>query len=302
MEKQGERRVLGRGLSSLMADVSLDADLAGVRGARASETRVPLDQIKANPDQPRRDFEPDALRDLANSIAQKGIIQPLILRKLKDENAYEIVAGERRWRAAQMAQIHDVPAIVRDYSDVEVLEIAIIENIQRADLNPVEEAMAYRQLMNRFGHTQEKIAEALSRSRSHVANSLRLLGLPDSVLELLRKGKLSAGHVRPLVGNDKASELAAQIVAKGLSVREVERLVKKPNHTPPIKESTSVRRLVDADTLAIEAELSAHIGMLVKIEHLPAGEGGKLTVTYRSLDQLDRLCATLSGMSEIGSF
>lgn len=297
MEKKGDRRVLGRGLSSLMADVRVEGDPMGLRVPGSSEHRIPLDQIRANPDQPRRDFDPKALEELAESIREKGIIQPLILRKQRDAEFYQIVAGERRWRAAQMARVHDVPAIVREYSDVEVLEIAIIENIQRADLNPVEEAMAYRQLMNRFGHTQEKIAEALGRSRSHIANSLRLLGLPATVLDLLRLGHLTPGHVRPLIGKDDAAELAAQVHAKGLSVRDVERMVKRNESGRKDSLVRSPRHIVDADTRAIETELAAHIGMLVRIEHAPGGEGGKLSVTYRNLDQLDHLCATLSGMS-----
>lgn len=298
MDKKADRKVLGRGLSSLMADIRVEADPMGSRGQRSLEQRIPLEQIRANPDQPRRDFDRKALEELAESIRQKGIIQPLILRKQKDTEFFEIVAGERRWRAAQMARVHDVPAIVREYNDVEVLEIAIIENIQRADLNPVEEAMAYRQLMNKFGHTQEKIAEALGRSRSHIANSLRLLGLPTTVLDLLRLGHLTPGHVRPLIGKDNAAELAAQIHSKGLSVREVERMAKRVESGLKSHQTNASRsRSVDADTRAIETELAAHIGMLVRIEHAPGGEGGKLTITYRNLDQLDHLCAALSGMS-----
>ena len=175
MDKKTERRGLGRGLSALMADVNVDQNMQ--EPTTRSELLVPVEKIVPNPDQPRRDFQPEALQDLADSLRQKGVIQPLIVRKIANSDRFEIVAGERRWRAAQIAQLHELPVIVREFSDGEVLEIAIIENIQREELNAIEEAFAYRQLMQRFGHTQEKIAEALSRSRSHIANLLRLLSL-----------------------------------------------------------------------------------------------------------------------------
>ena len=200
-DKKSERRGLGRGLSALMADVApVEAETALPKRDSGAERSVPVEQITPNPDQPRRQFDKDLLDDLAASVRQSGIIQPLILRTVDGKpNSYQIVAGERRWRAAQIAQLHEVPAIVRDYSDTEVLEIAIVENIQRADLNPVEEAAGYRQLMDRFGHTQEKIAEALGKSRSHIANSLRLLTLPELVQSYLQDGKLTAGHARALI-------------------------------------------------------------------------------------------------------
>lgn len=182
-----ERRGLGRGLSALMADIQVEVD-AGQGAARRPDLLVPVEKLMPNPNQPRRDFGPEALEDLAASIRQKGVIQPLIVRPMPDGDRYEIVAGERRWRASQLAQLHEVPVIVREFDDTEVLEVAIIENIQRADLNAIEEAMGYRQLMDRFGHTQEKLAEALSRSRSHIANLLRLLQLPDDVQAWLREG------------------------------------------------------------------------------------------------------------------
>ena len=196
MEKKSERRGLGRGLSALMADVNLDLARNPTATPRRSELMVPVENIVPNPDQPRRDFEPEALNDLANSLRQKGVIQPLIVRQIGDAGRYEIVAGERRWRAAQMAQLHELPVIVREFSDSEVLEIAIIENIQRAELNAIEEALAYKQLMQRFGHTQEKVAEALSRSRSHIANLLRLLTLPDDVQEMCIRDRGNEGVSR----------------------------------------------------------------------------------------------------------
>lgn len=292
-------RGLGRGLSALMADVAPEApatDGAAAPAPRKPDQHVPIEQIVPNPDQPRRAFGPAELEDLANSIREKGIIQPLILRKRPDGSAgYEIVAGERRWRAAQMVQLHAVPALIREYTDTEALEIAIIENIQRADLNPVEEAAGYRELMDRFGHTQEKMAEALGKSRSHIANMLRLLNLPDDVLGLLREGKLSAGHARALVTSEDASGLAKAVVAKGLSVREVEKLAKKPaSHDSAEKTArgtTSVQK--DADTVALEGDLSAALGMKVAIDHKPGQEAGTVTIRYKSLEELDDICRKL---------
>ena len=290
-------RGLGRGLSALMADVAAEEPAqegAAAPAPRKPDQHVPIEQIVPNPDQPRRTFVPDDLEDLANSIREKGIIQPLILRKRPDGNAgFEIVAGERRWRAAQMAQLHAVPALIREYSDTEALEIAIIENIQRADLNPVEEAAGYRELMDRFGHTQEKLAEALGKSRSHIANMLRLLNLPSDVQELLREGKLSAGHARALVTADDPSGLAKAVVAKGLSVREVERLAKKADTPGKGKTPPASPPRKDADTVALEGDLSAAMGLKVAIDHKPGGQAGVVTIRYDSLDELDDICRKL---------
>jgi ParB family transcriptional regulator, chromosome partitioning protein len=290
-DKKVERRGLGRGLSALMADIQpAVASGAAARG----EQLVALDRLFPNPDQPRRDFAPEALDDLAASIRQKGVIQPLIVRAHPSKEGFEIVAGERRWRAAQLAGLHRLPVLVRDFDDAEVIEVAIIENIQRADLNAVEEALAYRQLMEKFGHTQERLADALAKSRSHIANTLRLLNLPDDVLLLLRTGRLTAGHARALVPSPKASELARAVVAKGLSVRETERLVSARVVDPSVSSALNRRGPKDADTIAIENDLSANLGMLVNIHQGPAGEGGALTIRYRDLDQLDLLCEILS--------
>lgn len=294
-EKYSERRGLGRGLSALMADVlphraEIDAT------APRPELFLPVEQIVANPDQPRKTFAPDALRELAESIRHRGIIQPLIVRVLGDTGRYQIVAGERRWRAAQIAQLDRVPVVVRDFSDAEVAEVALIENIQRADLNPIEEAFAYRQLMDRFGHTQEKLAEALSRSRSHIANQMRLLSLPEEVQEMVRKGDLSSGHARALVARPDAVQLARLIVSRGLSVREAEKLAKRdpgPSRTGPRGAHGSEK---DADTRALETDLSAHLNMLVRIDHAPGGEFGHLSIRYRTLDDLDLLCQVLSAI------
>ncbi len=288
-------RGLGRGLSALMADVSPEEPQGNKPAAqpRRADQMVPVDQIEPNPDQPRRTFTPAELEDLAASIREKGVIQPLILRASpRRAEAYEIVAGERRWRAAQMAQLHEVPALIRDYSDTEALEVAIIENIQRSDLNAVEEAAGYRELMDRFGHTQEKLAEALGKSRSHIANMLRLLTLPDDVKSLVVSGALSAGHARALITSDDPSALAREVVAKGLSVRETEKLARKPK--PAEKENKPVPRPgKDADTIALEKDLSAALGMKVSIDHKAGGETGSLTVKYGTLEQLDDLCAKL---------
>jgi ParB family chromosome partitioning protein len=301
MDKKPERRGLGRGLSALMADVSLDPTDAEGLPARRPDTFLPVESLRPNPDQPRRDFSPDALSDLAASIRVKGIIQPLIVRRTA-ENAYEIVAGERRWRAAQIAQVHEVPVLIRDFSDAEVLEVALIENIQRADLNAIEEALAYRQLMDRFGHTQEKMAEALSKSRSHIANLLRLLNLPEEVQVYVREGKLSAGHARALITSSRPAELARIAIAKGMSVRQVEELVRQDSRPASGKRSSGGRHSEkDVDTRALEADLSANLKMAVSIKHEPGGETGLLTIRYGSLDDLDLLCRALSQLPRDGS-
>lgn len=293
MDKKADRRGLGRGLSALMADVNLDPVMPA-QGNRRIDFMLPVEKIVPNPDQPRRDFQPEALNDLANSLRQKGVIQPLIVRQIGQEDRYEIVAGERRWRAAQIAQLHELPVIVREFSDSEVLEIAIIENIQRAELNAIEEALAYKQLMQRFGHTQEKIAEALSRSRSHIANLLRLLALPEDVQQMVKGGKLSPGHARALITTENASDLARQVVGRGLSVRETEDLVRKSAISPSKRKALRRPEAKDADTRALESDLSANLKMVVQIDHIQGGEGGKLTINYRTLDDLDLLCRVLS--------
>ncbi len=293
MADKKKTRGLGRGLSALMADVNEDRISQPGESPRRADMLVPIERIHPNPDQPRRDFTQDQLDDLANSIREKGVIQPLIVRE-RAGGTYEIVAGERRWRASQMAQLHELPVIVRDYDDSEVLEIAIIENIQRADLNPVEEAMGYRQLMDKFGHTQERLSEALGKSRSHIANLMRLLQLPEDVQEMLKKGDLTAGHARALITSEKASELARKIIKGGLSVRQTEALVKK-NHEPTTPKTAKSRPPgKDADTVALEGDLSANLGMKVTVEHRSDGESGQVTIRYESLDQLDEICRVLS--------
>lgn len=280
---------LGRGLSALMADVDLTP------GAVPQPTQtLPVEQITPNPDQPRRAFEPEALAELAASLKNRGVLQPLIVRPHPTEpGIYQIVAGERRWRAAQIAQLHDLPVIVRELGDTEVLEIAIIENIQRADLNPIEEAASFRQLMERFGHTQERLADALDKSRSHISNLLRLLNLPEQVQAFVRDGKLTAGHARALITTDDPVGLARRVIEKGLSVRETEALARQASMPKPASQPRA-KAEKDADTRALESDLSAQLRMRVRIEH--AGhDGGRLTITYRDLDQLDRLCQALGG-------
>lgn len=291
MDKKNDRRGLGRGLSALMADVNMDNSRSAPVADRAPDSHVPIELLAANPNQPRRVFDPQAMEELAESIRQKGVIQPLIVRPSAD-GRYEIVAGERRWRAAQMANLHELPVVIRDFSDSEMLEIAIIENIQRADLNAIDEAQAYKQLMDRFGHTQEKIAEGLARSRSHIANLLRLLSLPEQVQDLVRHGRLSAGHARALIGHSDAAGLAAQVVAKGLSVRAVEEMMRKPSGSPAPRPRGSGGEK-DADTKALEADLSANLKAAVSIQHDEKGSG-TVTIQYDSLEQLDQLCRALS--------
>lgn len=294
-DKKPQRKGLGRGLSALMSDVNLDDSTKPNETRPKVENILPVEKIRPNPDQPRRTFAEDALEELAASIREKGVIQPLIVRPdPRNEGMFEIVAGERRWRAAQRAQLHEVPVLIRTLDDTEVLEIAIIENIQRADLNPVEEAIGYRQLMDRFGHTQEKLAEALSKSRSYIANLLRLLSLPDDVLQLLREGQISTGHARALITTDNPSELAKIVVSKGLSVRETERLVKQGATPQKTKVASAPKGSKDADTIALEGDLSASLKMPVTVDHHQGKETGKITISYKSLDQLDELCRILS--------
>ena len=286
IDKKVKRKVLGRGLSALMADVNPVFD-----GNKDEDNKglitLPVDQIEPNPNQPRRTFSTDSLMDLSNSIFEKGIIQPLIVRAIsKTPVKYQIVAGERRWRAAQMAKLHKIPVVVRSFSDVEVLEIAIIENIQRSDLSPIDEANGYQQLIDRFNHTQDKISRALGKSRSHIANLLRLLNLPNDVQTLLNSGALSIGHARALITRKDASLLAKEIIRKKLSVREVEKLVKIDFVE---KQKSSFIKRKDADTREIEANLKASIGMRVDINHNTLTEAGELKIKYKSLDQLDSL-------------
>lgn len=297
MARNPTKRGLGRGLSALMSDVAEEP--ARNDGAPApADQFVPIEKVHPNPDQPRRDFDQAQLNELSFSIAEKGIIQPLIVRNRPGRPGdYEIVAGERRWRAAQKAKLHQVPVIIREFSDIEVLEVAIIENIQRADLNPVEEAAGFSQLMEKFGHTQEKLSQALGKSRSYIANIVRLLTLPDEVQTYLREGKLSAGHARALITADDPAALAREVIRKSLSVRETEKLAKTGLgniFNEGGKTKAKPKPAKDADTKALEGDLSANLGMKVSIDHKPGQENGAITISYESLDQLDDLCRILS--------
>ncbi|NOX72857.1 MAG: ParB/RepB/Spo0J family partition protein [Alphaproteobacteria bacterium] len=295
--KSGKNRGLGRGLSALMADA--DISPAAPEGGPENQTRkpdifIPIEKIHPNPDQPRRDFVKSDLEELTASIREKGIIQPLLVRADPNKPGdFQIVAGERRWRAAQQANLHELPVLVRELDDMEVIELAIIENIQRADLNAVEEALGFRQLMDRFGHTQEKLASVLGKSRSHIANLLRLLSLPEEVLTHLREGKLTAGHARALVTADNPVELARKVIAKALSVRQTERLAKTIQRKPI--SSNKNKAVKDADTKELEQQLTAQLGMEVSIDFESGNGSGEVKVKYGSLDQLDDLCRLLTG-------
>lgn len=283
---------LGRGLAALIGDM---ASAEGVRGgeptAAAGARRVPLASIIANRSNPRRDFDPDQLEELANSVREKGVMQPLLVRPSGEPNQYEIIAGERRWRAAQKAGLHDVPVIVREVDDKEALELAIIENVQRVDLNPLEEAQGYGQLIDQFNYTQQDLAQVIGKSRSHVANTLRLLRLPEDVRGMLARGELTAGHARTLITADDPAALARRIVSGGLSVREAEALSQRGAAAK--KKSSDEKSAKDPDTLALERRLSDALGLAVAIDH--KGEGGRLEIRYRTLEQLDSVCLRLTG-------
>ncbi len=281
---------LGRGLAALIGDM---ATMDGARLAESSSggKRLPVEFIIANRANPRRDFDVEQLEELTRSIREKGVMQPLLVRPSSDPNLFEIIAGERRWRAAQKAGLHDVPVIIRDVDDKEALELAIIENVQRVDLNPLEEAQGYGQLIDQFDYTQQDLAQVIGKSRSHVANTLRLLRLPQDVRDMLVRGELTAGHARTLITADDPAGLARRIVAAGLSVREAEALGQRG--AQPRGKPTAERSPKDADTVALEKKLSDALGLAVAIEHRE--EGGRLEIRYRTLEQLDSVCAKLAG-------
>lgn len=280
---------LGRGLSSLLGEVAQETPVGGASGG--SVQLIPVASIEPHPDQPRRHFDEAALDELAASIATRGVIQPIVVRP--HGHRFQIVAGERRWRAAQRARLHEVPAIVRDFSDTETLEVALIENIQRADLNAIEEAQAYGRLMADYGHTQEALGRIVNKSRSHVANLLRLLDLPPKVQALVTDGSLTMGHARALVTAPDAEALAEEVVRRGLNVRETERLVQGRRSGGPRKPAAA--RIPDPDSEALEHQLGELLGLGVEVRH--AGSGGSLTLHYSSLDQLDMICQRLSAGS-----
>jgi ParB family chromosome partitioning protein len=280
---------LGRGLSSLLGEVAQEAPVSGAP-SRGNIQMMPVSSIEPHLDQPRRHFDEAALDELAQSIQVRGLIQPIVVRP--HGHRYQIVAGERRWRAAQKARLHEIPVIIREFNDSETLEVAILENIQRQDLNPIEEAEAYRRLMSEYSHTQEAIGKLVHKSRSHIANLLRLLELPDSVREMVVTGQLTMGHARALITAIDPEGLAREVVDRGLSVRDAEKMAKfgKPGRE---RQTRLGYRGASADIEALERQLGDMLGLKVKISHSPSG--GCVALNYSTLDQLDMICQRLSG-------
>ncbi|GLR50761.1 ParB/RepB/Spo0J family partition protein [Shinella yambaruensis] len=293
MNEDNSKRRLGRGLAALIGEMDqLPAADVGERPAVNPDRLVPIEFVGRNPRNPRRYFDESELQDLASSIRQHGIVQPVVVRTTADSR-YEIIAGERRWRAAQLAGLIDIPVIIRDVDDRTALEIAIVENVQRSDLNPLEEAMGYELLIADHGYTQNDLGEIIGKSRSHVANSLRLLKLPEPVRDMLASGSLSAGHARALIPTSDPVALAKTVVAKGMSVRDAERLAQNdikaqgdPNHGQAPRKDEK-----DADTLALERTLSDVLGLDVTVNH--KGNGGQLRIAYKTLEQLEEICRLL---------
>lgn len=297
-----KRQNLGRGLDALLGEDSEDyAELDKLRQGKTA----PIEYLEPGPFQPRRLFAAEDMESLIDSIRDKGVLQPILVRRHPaDPTRYQIIAGERRWRAAQAAQLHEVPVVIREFDDRAALEVALVENIQRQDLTPIEEAEGYRRLMEEFGHTQEALAQVIGKSRSHIANMLRLLALPDSVRDAVEEGKISAGHARALLVVPNSESLLGQVIAKGLSVRDTEKLVQRVKAADsdegdggPVvaggKRRRSPGREKDPDTLALERDLSALLGLTVSIDFKP-GQGGLLSIEYRTLEQLDDVLSRLS--------
>ena len=291
MNDDPSRKRLGRGLAQLIGDMDTPAS-ESVAPAVSADRRVPIELVVRNPRNPRREFVEEQLEDLAQSIKQHGVVQPIVVRpEPGNDGRYEIIAGERRWRASQRAGLTEVPVIIRIVDDREALEIAIVENVQRSDLNPVEEALGYQQLIDDHNYTQADLGTVIGKSRSHVANSLRLLKLPETVLDLLKGGTLSAGHARTLITADNPDFLAQKIVKDGLSVRQAEALTQEILNSKPAKSKPSVKAYKDPDTKALEKLLGDSIGLTVEIDH--KGNGGAVTVRYKTLEQLDAICQRL---------
>jgi ParB family chromosome partitioning protein len=284
------KRGLGRGLSSLLGEAAREQPIAADAARSAGVQLVPVAQIVPNPDQPRRHFDEGALDELAASLMQRGLIQPLVVRP-RDHGYYEIVAGERRWRAAQRARLHEVPVIVRKLNDAETLELAIIENVQRQDLNAIEEAEAYQRLAREYGHTQEVLSKIIGKSRSHIANLLRLLDLPESVRVAVADGRLSMGHARALIAAADPAALAEEVIRRGLSVRETEELARGGKAKRAREPQPAMAP--DADIVLLERQLRDQLGLKVGIAH--GAKGGTVTIGYATLDQLDMVCQRLSG-------
>lgn len=290
MNDDPSKRRLGRGLAALIGEMDQPMADINIRPSVSADRKVAIDLVVRSPKNPRKHFAEEDLQDLASSIRQHGIVQPVVVRPVPD-GKFEIIAGERRWRAAQLAGLNEIPVLIRDVDDRTALELAIVENVQRADLNPLEEALGYEQLIAEHGYTQNDLGEIIGKSRSHVANSLRLLKLPDIVRDMLTSGSLSAGHARALIPTSDPVGLARSIVAKGLSVRDAERIaqnnIRGQSQTAP--ETKSIQK--DPDTLALERTLSDSLGLDVIVNH--KGEGGRLTISYKSLEQLEEICRLL---------
>ncbi len=306
-ELKPKSRGLGRGLNALfedeesafpLVDTAEASSGAGEEAIMPGRRRqvLPIEILAPGESQPRHIFDDEALEQLADSIRVHGVLQPIVVREDKSKiGRYEIIAGERRWRAAQRAQLHDVPVIVLELTDIEAMEIALVENLQREDLNIVDEARAYQKLLNDYGHTQEKLGSVLGKSRAHIANTVRLLGLPNPVLDNLEQGVLSAGHARALITAKDPVTLAKDVISKGLSVRQTERLVAKEGISPKKSSKKSVKVVKDADTIAIENDISGSLGMRISINSRKSDHSeGILTVEYKSLDQLQDLIRRLS--------
>ena len=295
MSEDPSRKRLGRGLAALIGEMDKPAEPARSAPVVAADGKAPIEHLAPNPRNPRRAFGDLELTDLAQSIREHGVVQPVVVRPAAEAGRYEIIAGERRWRAAQRAGLHEIPIIVRQVDDRVALELAIVENVQRADLNPVEEAAGYQQLIDEHNYTQADLGHVIGKSRSHVANTLRLLKLPDVIRDMLVDGSLSAGHARTLVTAADPAGLARRIVDEGLSVRQAEALAQQP--VAPTKSSAPrAATIKDADTLARERQLSDATGLAVTVNHKQ--RGGEVRIAYRSLDQLDELCRRLRGGGE----
>lgn len=292
MADEQARPRLGRGLAALIGDAG--DEVAAIDRARG-QRRVPVEFLRPNPRNPRKSFDESDLEDLASSIREKGIIQPILVRTMPGmADVYEIIAGERRWRAAQRAGLHDVPVILVEAGDREALELAIIENVQRTDLNPLEEAQGYERLIGEFSYAQADLGRIIGKSRSHVANTLRLLKLPESVKTHVLKGELSAGHARALLSVADPEAAAKRVIEKGLNVRDVERMAQEESATPPLEIKSTGRpaaREKDPDTRALEKALEDVLGMSVEIRH--GARGGEVRIRYKTLDQLDIVCRRL---------
>lgn len=283
------KRRLGRGLAALIGEMDQTTPVGEAPKAVSADRLVPIEHISRNPRNPRRHFDENDLQDLSSSIRQHGIVQPVVVRTVGEK--FEIIAGERRWRAAQLAGLVEIPVIVRDVDDRTALEIAIVENVQRADLNPLEEALGYELLVAEHGYTQNDLGDIIGKSRSHVANSLRLLKLPTPVREMLAAGDLSAGHARALVSTSDPAGLARTIVTKGMSVRDAERLAQNDIKAQTQPASMPKMDQKDSDTLALERTLSDSLGLDVTINH--RGSGGQVRISYKTLDQLEEICRLL---------